>query len=109
MNNQIALILGMMLVTYIPRLIPFTFISNISTDRLSDKLRRFLKFIPYTALGALIIPGVLSATPQMPMAAITGIAFAAIIGWYRGGIILPVLGSILVTYIMLLVSNGGIL
>lgn len=103
MNNQILLILGMMLVTYIPRLLSFVIVSG---KNLPPRLRRFLQLIPYTALGALIIPGVFSATPQMPWASILGIGFAFVYGWYRGGIIIPVTGSILVTFLVLLVKNG---
>ncbi len=98
MNNHIVLIIGMMLVTYIPRLLPFVMVSGKS---LPKRLNRFLQFIPYTALGALIIPGVFSATPQMPQASILGIGFAFVYGWYKGGIIIPVLGSILVAFLML--------
>lgn len=100
LNNYKLLILGMMLVTYIPRFIPFALASKLE---LPDKLRRFLRYIPYTALGALIIPGVFTATPEMPLAALTGAAFAFIFGWIRGGIIIPVLGAILTTYLVLLI------
>lgn len=98
MNNYILLILGMMFVTYIPRLLPFIVLSR--TD-IPVRLRKFLQFIPYTALGALIIPGVFSATPEMPQAALVGIGFAFFYGWHRGGIIIPVLGSILIAFIMI--------
>lgn len=104
MNNQIILlILGMTAVTYIPRLLPFLMLSQ---NNIPIRLRRFLKYIPYTALGALIIPGVFSATPQMPYAAGVGMVFAFIFGWVRGGIILPVFGAVFVTFIMLLAQEG---
>jgi len=98
MNSKLMLILGMMLATYIPRLLPFFMISS---EKLPYKVRRFLQFIPYTALGALIIPGVFTATPDMPLAALLGAGFAAVFVWYRGGIIVPVLGSMIVTFIVL--------
>ena len=101
MNNIKLLILGMMLVTYIPRLIPFALASKLE---LPNKLRRFLRYIPYTALGALIIPGVFTATPEMPIAALTGASFALIYGWLKGGIIIPVLGAIIVTFLVLLIG-----
>lgn len=102
MNNLILLILGMMLVTYIPRLLPFLIVSN---KNLSAGVGRFLRFIPYTALGALIIPGVFSATPEMPQAAVVGIGFAILYAWYKGGIIIPVLGSVFVTFIMFFIKG----
>lgn len=103
MNKNIILILGMMVVTYIPRLIPFVLVSE---RKLPNKLKKFLELIPYTALGALIIPGVFSATPQMPQASVIGIGFAFIYSWYKGGIIIPVLGSIMATMIMLFIGGS---
>ena len=99
MNNLIPLILGMAAVTYLPRLIPFLFLSN---QNIHMRLDAFLKCIPAAAIGALIIPGVLSATPDMPMAAIGGMVFTLFFGLWKGGIIIPVLGSVAVTYFILL-------
>lgn len=99
MNNYKVLIVGMMVVTYIPRLIPFVLLSKLE---LPHKLRRFLRTIPYTALGALIIPGIFTATPTMPVAALIGGGFAFIYAWLKGGIIVPVLGAVLTTYLVLL-------
>ena len=103
MNNQILLILAMMLVTYIPRLLPFVIVSE---KKLPTTLGRVLEFIPYTALGALIIPGVFSAIPDMPLVSVLGIGFSFVYAWYKGGIIVPVLGSILVSILMILMENG---
>ena len=98
MPNIKLLILVMMVVTYLPRLIPFLFVSK---GRLPENLRSFLKYIPYTALGALILPGIFTATPNMPWAAMAGAVFALIYGWFRGGIIIPVMGSIIISFIVL--------
>ena len=99
MNNLIPLILGMAVVTYLPRLIPFLFLSN---QNIHMRLDAFLKCIPAAAIGALIIPGVFTATPDMPLAALSGMIFTLIAGLWRGGIIIPVLGSVAVTYLVLL-------
>lgn len=99
MNNLVPLILGMAAVTYGPRLLPFLFLSNREIPRRVDA---FLKCIPIAAIGALIIPGAVSATPDMPMAAVLGLAFTMIYGLWKGGIIIPVLGSVAVTYLALL-------
>ncbi|MDM8536598.1 AzlD domain-containing protein [Desulfobacterales bacterium HSG17] len=98
MSNLIPLILGMAVVTYTPRLLPFLFLSN---KTINTRVDAFLKCIPATAIGALIIPGVLTATPDMPLAAIAGMIFTLIAGLWRGGIIIPVLGSVVVTYLVL--------
>lgn len=98
MNNIFYVIIGMMVVTYLPRLLPFIFLEKI---KLPPKVHRVLTFIPYTALGALIIPGIFTATPSMPIAAISGGVFALVYSWFKGGIIIPILGAILTTFIML--------
>ena len=53
----VLLIICMALVTYIPRVIPVMFIGKI---KISSKVEKFLKLIPYTAMAALIFPGVLN-------------------------------------------------
>ena len=97
-NNLIPLILGMAAVTYGPRLLPFLFFSNTQIPRRVDA---FLKCIPVAAIGALIIPGVITATPDMPEAALLGIGFTAVYAFFKGGIIVPVLGSVGVTYLVM--------
>lgn len=96
--SLIPLILGMAFVTYGPRLLPFLFFSNMNVPPVVDA---FLKAIPVAAIGALIIPGVMTATPDMPMAAMLGLGFTLVYGVFRGGIIVPVLGSVGVTYLAL--------
>lgn len=98
MKSYLALIIGMTLVTYIPRLLPLVAMSD---KALNNRIERFLKYIPYTALGALIIPGVVQATPEMPAAALIGIGATALISWMRGGLILPVVASIAATFLAL--------
>jgi len=98
MNSLIPVILGMAAVTYVPRLMPFLLMTN---KKIPKRLDAFLKCIPVAAIGALIIPGVFSATPDMPMAAASGMVFTMIIGLWRGGIIVPVLGSVAVTCLIL--------
>ncbi len=101
MDNTIFLIFAMAGVTYIPRLIPFFLVNS---NKLPKRMDAFLKCIPVAAIGALIIPGVFNAVPGEPLAVILGMGFALIIGIWRGGIIIPVLGSVLTTYLVLLAS-----
>ena len=98
MDSLIPLILGMAAVTYVPRLMPFLMMTN---KRIPGRMDAFLKCIPMAAIGALIIPGVFSITPDMPLAAASGMVFTMIIGLWRGGIIIPVLGSVAVTCLIL--------
>jgi branched-subunit amino acid transport protein len=99
MNDPLILmILGMAAVTYGPRLVPFLILDKILVP---DWLHRFLRYIPVAAIGALIIPGGLTATPDHPVAAMAGMGFALIYGWLKGGIIIPVLGAVAVTWLVL--------
>ena len=55
-NRDIYLmILGMTLVTYLPRVLPAFLMGRI---RLSARVEHFLQLIPYTAMTALVFPGV---------------------------------------------------
>ena len=101
MKTLIPLILGMAGVTYLPRLIPLLFIGN---KKIPQRMDAFLKCIPLAALGALIVPGAFQATPDLPAAAVAGMGFTMAYGLFRGGIIVPVLGSVAVTYCVLLAN-----
>lgn len=54
--NIPLLIFGMALVTFIPRLLPAFIVDKIKMNRYAE---RFLKLIPYTAMAALVFPGVI--------------------------------------------------
>lgn len=101
MDNLIYLILGMAAVTYIPRLLPFFLIGSSSLPKRVDA---FLKCIPVAAIGALIIPGVFNAVPDSSLAVICGMGFTLVFGFWKGGIIIPVLGAVAITYLTLLVT-----
>lgn len=53
--NIPLLIFGMALVTFIPRILPAFIVDKIKMNRYAE---RFLKLIPYTAMAALVFPGV---------------------------------------------------
>lgn len=98
MTAYLPLIIAMMLVTYIPRLLPWLILSG---RPLPPLLQRFLLYIPYTALGALIVRGVLEAPNGMMPATLAGIMVSAACSWYRGGMVLSVAAAILVVFLML--------
>ena len=54
--NISLLILGMAAVTFIPRILPAFIVDKIKMNRYAE---RFLKLIPYTAMAALVFPGVI--------------------------------------------------
>lgn len=99
MSDVMWIVFGMMVVTFIPRLIPFILISG---KELPRKVTQFLEYVPYAALGALIIPGAISAIPDAPIAAAAGLIFAAVYSYIKGGMIVSVVGGIAITYLVLL-------
>jgi len=98
--NILTLIIGMALVTYIPRAMPAVFIEKM---RFGKKTEQFLGLIPYTAMTALIFPGVLSTDPNSIWIGIVGAVTAAWIGWKKFPIVIVVLGSILAVMLAYLV------
>lgn len=65
----------MFLVTFLPRLIPFLFARQLD---LPPWIKKWLKFFPYAALGALIFPGILEAVPGKPALAAGAGVLAAV-------------------------------
>lgn len=58
MSTELALILGMSAVTMIPRMLPALFAGRWQPPR---KVRQWLDAVPYAALGALILPGIITS------------------------------------------------
>nr|WP_280922219.1 AzlD domain-containing protein [Ammoniphilus resinae] len=85
------LVLGMGAVTFLPRLLPMILLQNVS---LSPFLNRFLQFIPFAALGALIFPGILESTGN-PYSAVAGTVVSVILALFRVNIMFVVVGGIL--------------
>lgn len=98
MKSYLPLILGMMLATYLPRLLPWFLLSE---RPLHPLLRRFLLYIPYTALGALIVRGAMEAPSGMIAATLVGIAVSATCSWFKGGLVSSVSASILAVFLIL--------
>jgi branched-subunit amino acid transport protein len=94
----LILALSMGAVTYLPRLLPFYFID---VKRIPARFRLFLSFIPYAALGALLLPGGMLAVDGRPFISALGIAVSAAVAWFNGNIILTVLLSVIATSILI--------
>ena len=89
-------ILGCALVTFIPRLIPALFIDKLE---FSPKVEKFLNLIPYTALAALICPGVLTVDSQLWYIGLIGAVVAAGLAWKK----VP-LGAIVILTVVVLIT-----
>jgi len=100
--NLISLVLAMAVVTYIPRMLPLVLLKNIS---LPGYINRFMQFIPYAALGALIFPGVLNSTGTL-QSAIAGCIIAILLAWFETNLIVVVIGGIAGVFIMNVLFNA---
>ena len=87
----LIIILAAAVVTYLPRAIPFILPFP---ERIPPVVARFLRVMPVAALGALIFPAVVLSFPGAPLAGVAGVSAAALISFWKGGMILPVLASV---------------
>lgn len=96
MDYMALVILGCALVTFIPRLIPALFIDKLDFP---PKVEKFLNLIPYTALAALICPGVLTVDNQLWYIGLIGAIVAAGLAWKK----VP-LGAIVILTVVILIA-----
>lgn len=100
-SSKIAiLILGMTVVTYFPRALPAILVQKMN---FGAKMEQFLKLIPYTAMAALIFPGVLWVDANNPYIGVVGGAIAAIFAWRKQSIMICVLAAIATDLVMYLI------
>ena len=98
MNIEILLlVLGMTAVTYIPRAIPAVLIDKMKFGKGFEK---FLKLIPYTAMAALIFPGVFTTDPDRLYIGIAGTLTAGVLAWFKRPIIFCVLAAVAVNMLL---------
>lgn len=91
----LGIVILMGAVTYLPRLVPMYLVD---VEKIPGRLKLFLSFIPYAALGALILPGSISAVSGKPVVSALGIASAVVIAWFNTNIIITVLLTVLATF-----------
>ncbi|MFS0575456.1 AzlD domain-containing protein [Sporosarcina sp. 179-K 3D1 HS] len=85
------MLFGMALVTYIPRMIPLTWLDG---KELPPLVTGVLRNIPYAVLGALIFPAILFVQEGNLLFGIIGAATAFLIAFIGGGVMSVVLGTI---------------
>lgn len=91
-NTMLIIILGMAVVTYIPRVLPLV---TMNGKEMPPKVKAVLQNVPYAALGALIFPGILFIQEDIWFGIIGGIA-AFLVALLTSNIILIVISSIAV-------------
>ncbi|HHU12729.1 MAG TPA: AzlD domain-containing protein [Clostridiaceae bacterium] len=87
----VLLIIGMAVVTYIPRALPAVLLEKI---KLSGRPEKFLRLIPYTAMSALIFPGILTSGGDTMLPGIAGGLAALLIALFKPSVPLVVAGAV---------------
>lgn len=92
-SEILVLIIGMGLVTFIPRLLPSLFIEKMIFPA---RFEKFLRLIPYTAMAALVFPSVFAVDSANIWIGIAGGAAAALLAWLRLPVMVSVIAAIAV-------------
>lgn len=82
-------------VTYIIRMIPFTFFNKKIKSRY---IRSFLKYIPYAVLGAMTVPAIFYSTGNIATA-VAGTVVAVVLAFFNFPLIIVALSASFVAYI----------
>lgn len=85
------MLIGMAVVTYLPRMIPLTFLEG---KELPPLIAGILRNIPYAILGALIFPWILLVQEGNILFGIIGTIVAFLIAFLGGGVMAVVLGTV---------------
>lgn len=96
-RNILILIIGMSAVTYIPHAIPAVMIDKM---KFSSRVDKFLRLIPYTAMSALIFPGVFIVDAARPEIGILGGIAAIVMAWNKKPVMACVLAAIVIDILL---------
>ena len=99
-SNFLLVIIGVSLVTYPLRCIPAVFISRL---HLSAFLQRFLDLVPYTAMTALVFPGIFYCIDGHTYAAYAGTCAAILSAAFKAPLALSVVIAVLTVLVMLII------
>lgn len=99
MSKLILIVLGMAIVTYIPRMLPMVLLKDV---KMPPFLKSFFQFIPFAALGALIFPEIISSTGNIK-SALAGMVVSIILAFFRLNVMIVVLGGILGVFLYQLI------
>ncbi len=89
-QTMLIIILGMAIVTYIPRVLPLV---SMNGKEMPPKVKAVLQNVPYAALGALIFPGILFIQDDIWFGIIGGIT-ALVIALLGANLIIVVISAI---------------
>jgi len=92
--TTIAIIVGMAVVTYIPRLLPGLLFERY---QMPEGFKRWLQNIPYAALGALIFPGIIHT--EKPLLGIVGGLTAVVLSLLDLHLVIVMTATIFVAFV----------
>ena len=95
-TEVLLLVLGMAVVTHIPRILPAAVLDRL---KLGARIEKFLSLIPYTAMAALIFPGVIYVDAN-PLIGIAGGLTALLLAWRKCPLVVCMLAAIGVDFIL---------
>lgn len=85
----------MALVTYIPRMLPLTFMKRKIQNRF---IQSFLQYVPYAVLAAMTFPDILYSTSAL-VSAVVGLFAALALAYWNKSLITVALGSTAAVFI----------
>ncbi|MEO1290969.1 MAG: AzlD domain-containing protein [Chloroflexota bacterium] len=95
-QNEIFLIVGMMLVTFLPRYVPMLIIGRVD---LPERLFRALRYVPVAVLTAILVPEAFVRDGQFTLALDNAYLYASIasviIAWRFNNLLLTIGGGLL--------------
>lgn len=91
-KSILLLIIGMGVVTYIPRMLPLVALNG---KKMPSFLQEVLKNVPYAVLGALIVPGIFLINENIWYGAVGAIT-AFVTAYFGANVIVVVMSSIAV-------------
>lgn len=100
MDRVFLVVLLMALVTYVPRMLPMVFLGDRELPPFWDSL---FYYIPFAVLGALIFPGILKSTGDVP-SSLAGTAVALGLAWWGRNPIIVVFGAIAAAFVLQVLS-----
>lgn len=96
-KTTLFMFLGMAAVTALPRIMPAFFMGKIKINR---KIERFLQLIPYTAMAALIFPGILSVDQSRFYMGLAGGAVAMLLSFLKMPVMVSVLAAVVTDFLL---------
>ena len=99
-NNYLSMIMVGFLVTYPLRLVPALFFSKL---KLNAFFQRFLDIIPYTAITALVFPGIFYCIEGNDYVAYAGAAIAIISALLKASLSVTIVCTVIVVYLLLII------